>query len=319
MMRRVVKFVAIAMLATVATASHAYPDRPIKIIVPFGPGSSVDAVARRLGNALSDVVKQSVIIDNKPGAEGAIGAQALTSAPPDGYTALVTSSSLPVLAPLMNKSIPFDPVKDFAPVCAVARVGNVMNMRSSLPFNTLGEFLAAAKAAPGKYTFAYSSATTRLAGELLQQETGIKLLGVPYKSTAAGLMDVVAGRVDLFFVDHISVGAFYQSGKIKALAVTGSQRLKSLPSVPTMAESGVPSYELYPWFALYVPMRTPQQVVAQLREATRKALETPALQDWMETSGLENFIVCGEDLTKLQLTEMERWARVIKKANIEPQ
>lgn len=319
MIRGLIKLSVIGMLWTVGLASHAYPDKPIKIVVPFGAGTSTDATARQFGDALSNVLKQLVVIDNRPGAEGVIGAQAVSSAAPDGYTVLLTSSSLPVLAPLMMKSIPLDPIKDFAPVCTIGRISNVMNIRSSLPFNTLGEFIAAAKAAPGKYTFAYSSATTRLAGELLQQETGIKLLGVPYKSSAGGLTDVAGDQVDLFFIDHISVDPFYRMGKIKPLAVTGSQRLNALPSVPTMAESGVPSYELYPWFALYLPARTPQQVVAQLREATVKALETPAMQSWRDKSGLEKFTVCGDDLARYQVTEIEHWGRIIKKANIEPQ
>ena len=319
MIRRLLKLSLIATLSTIAAASHAFPDRPIKLIVPFGAGSSVDAIARQFGSALADVVKQPVVIDNKAGAEGSIGAQALTSAPPDGYTAMLTSSSLPVLAPLMNKSIPFDPVKDFMPICTVGRIDNVINMRSSLPFKTLAEFLAAAKAAPGKYTFAYSSATTRLGGELLQQETGIKLLGVPYKTTIAGLADVAADRVDLFFVDHVSVGAFYDSGKIKPIAVSGSRRLSAFPAVPTMAESGIPNYDLYPWFAVYVPARTPEPIAAQLRDAARKALEAPALQDWLSKGGFDKFVVCGDDLSKLQVSEMQRWGGVIKKANIEPQ
>ena len=219
----------------------------------------------------------------------------------------------------MTKAVPYDPVKDFAQVCTLARIGNVMNMRSSLPFNTLGDFIAAAKAAPGKYTFAFSTATTRVGGELLQQEVGIKLVGVPYKASATGLTDVAADRVDLMFIDHISATPFYQTGKIKPLAVTGTRRLKALPSVPTMAESGIPTYELYPWFGFFLPARTPQQVVTQLREASVTSLKTPAWQSYSDKAGLEEFIVCGDDLRKYQLVEMERWGRVIKKANIEPQ
>ena len=274
MNRRLVQLSLISVLAAAATASHAaFPDKPIKLIVPFGAGSSVDAVGRQIGIALTEVVKQPVVIDNRAGAEGAIGAQAVISSAPDGYTILMTSSSLPVLAPLMTKSLPFDPVKDFVPVCTVARVSNVMNVRSTLPFKTVGEFVAAAKAEPGKYTFGYSTATTRLGGELLQQEAGLKLLGVPYKTSVAGLTDLAADRIDVFFIDHVSATAFYQSGKVKPLAVTGSQRLSVLPAVLTMAESGIPSYELYPFFALYLPAKTPEPIVAQLRDAARKAMD----------------------------------------------
>lgn len=320
MLQKISKRAVLTCMVAAACAGHAaYPEKTIKLIVPFGAGTSTDAMAREFGQALSSVLKQAVVVENKTGAEGTIGGQALISAPADGYTIMLTSSSLTVLDPLMKKTLPYDPNKDFAPVCGVARVGNVMNMSSTLPYKNIAEFMAAAKAQPGKFTFAYSSATTRLAGELFSQASGIQMVSVPYRTSAMGLADVAGGQVSLFFIDHLSATPFYQSGKIKPLLIGGPQRNKSLPEVPSATEAGVPGYVIYPWFGVYLPAQTPPAIANQMREAMAQALKVPAMKAKIETSGMEEFPLCGDALGKFQVDEMNHWAQVIKKAGIEKQ
>ncbi|MBS0473907.1 MAG: tripartite tricarboxylate transporter substrate binding protein, partial [Proteobacteria bacterium] len=228
------------LLVATATAANAYPTKPIKVIVPFSAGTVTDLLARELSQALAVVAKQPVVVDNRTGAEGSIGAQAVLNSEPDGHTIMFSSFSISVLDPFVKKTLPYDPVKDFTPVCGVAKIDNILNFSTSLPHKTVADFLADAKKQPGKFTFGYSSATTRLAGELFQQSAGIKLIGVPYRATVAGLTDVASGQVDLFFIDQTSAKSFYDTGKVKPMVVAGTQRLKSLPQVPSASEVGVP-------------------------------------------------------------------------------
>jgi tripartite-type tricarboxylate transporter receptor subunit TctC len=240
-------------------------------------------------------------------------------AEPDGHTALFVSSSTTVLDPLLKKSLPYDVTKDLAPVCGVARVGNILYVSAPLAHKNVGELVAAAKAQPGKLSFANSSATTRLAGELFAQQAGITLLSVPYKATSAGLTDVAGGQVHMMFIDQVSAAPYVQGGKIRPLAASGSQRHKALPDVPSAAEAGVPGYEIWPTIAVFLPARTPVAIVAQLRDAVAQAAKAPAFAAMREKAGLEDFALCGDALTKYQQAEMERWEQVIKKAGIEKQ
>jgi tripartite-type tricarboxylate transporter receptor subunit TctC len=312
---------AASLLAAAAASSHAqaFPTRPLTVIVPFGAGTSVDVNARDFGQALTGTGKASVVVDNRPGAEGSIGALAVLNAAPDGHTLMFTSSSIPVLDPLVKKSMQFDPIKDFTPVCTVARTSNVVNITGANPIKSVAELVSAAKAAPGKLTYAYSSATTRLAGELFAQAAGIQLMGVPYKASMAGLTDVSSGQVDLFFIDHVSVAPLLQSGKLRALAVSGDKRIDSLPNVPSAKESGVPGYTIQPWFGVYVSAKTPQAVVDQLREFVTQAVNAPAAKAATEKRGQEVLLLCGSQMAKLQSDEIGLWRDVLKKAGIQPE
>jgi tripartite-type tricarboxylate transporter receptor subunit TctC len=302
-----------------ATGHAAYPEKPIKLVVPASAGTITDVLAREFAQSLSTVVKQSVIVENLPGAEQVIGTQTVVRAEPDGHTALFVSSSTTILDPLLKKSLPYDPGKDLAPVCGIARVGNILYVSASLPYKNTGELLSAAKAQPGKLSFANSSATTRLAGELFQQTAGISLLSVPYKATSAGLTDVAGGQVSMMFIDQVSAAPYVQSGKIRPLAASGAQRHKALPDVPSAAEGGVPGYEIWPTIAVFLPAKTPAAITVQLRDAVAQATKAPAFAATREKAGLEEFAVCGDALTKYQQSEMERWAQVIKNAGIEKQ
>lgn len=316
MFRKLSKPIIMGLWLLAAGTGHAYPDKPLKIIVPFSAGTATDVLARDFGMVLSGVIKQPVVVENRTGAEGAIGVQAFLSAPLDGHTALFSSGSLAVLDPLL-KNLPYDPVQDFAPVCSIGSLDNIMNMSASLPYKSVAEFITAAKAQPGKFTFAYSSALTRLAGELFQQASGIQLTGVPYRSSANGLTEVAAGMVDLFFIDHLSAGPYYQSGKIRPMVVAGSKPLTSMPDVPTAFASGVPGYDLSPLFSLYLPSKTPAATTNRLRELVGQALKTQAMTEMLKKRGLEESGICGDALVKNHLTEMDRLRQLIKKAGME--
>lgn len=307
------------LLVSVIGAAHAFPDMPVTLVVPFGAGTSVDAHGRDFALVLGGVVKEPVIVDNRAGAEGAIGALAVIRAKADGHTLMFTSSSIPVLDPIVKKSMQFDPLKDFTPICTVGRTSNVLNVAGAGPFKTAADFIAAAKASPGKLTFAYSSATTRLAGELFQQAAGIRLTGVPYKASVNGLTDTASGQVDAFFIDDVSAAAFYSSGKLRALAVSGPTRIRNLPDAPSAEEIGVPNYTIQPWFGVYVSSKTPPAVITQLRELMGQAMKLPMAAAQSEKRGLAPLVVCGEAMHRLQMEEIELWRGVVKKAGIEPQ
>jgi tripartite-type tricarboxylate transporter receptor subunit TctC len=300
-------------------SAQAFPDRPITLVVPFGAGTAVDVNARDFVQALTPVVKQPVVIDNRAGAEGTIGGVAVLRAQPDGYTLMFTSSSIPVLDPVTKKNRQFDALKDFAPICTVALTDNVINIGGSNRLKTATEVIAAAKANPGKLTYAYSTATTRLAAELFAQAAGIKLTGVSYKASGAGLTDVAGGVVDLFFIDHVSAAPLYQSGKLRPIAVAGDKRLQSLPDVPSGAEIGVPAFDIQPWFGVYAPAKTPAAVVKQLRETVVQALKAPTAIAAMDKRGVKPFVVCGEEMDKLQRDQIELWRKVTTQAGIEPE
>ena len=307
------------MLIAAAGSCLAFPDRTITVVVPFGAATAVDVHGRDFAQALGSVIKQSVVIDNRAGAEGTIGAMAVLNAPADGHVLLFTSSSIPVLDPVMKKSMQFDPVKDFTPICTVGRTSNVMNITGSSPIKTAAELISAAKAQPGKVTFAYSSATTRLAGELFQQAAGVKFTSVPYKASSNGLTDVAGGTVDLFFIDNVSATPYYQSGKLRPLVVAGAERVRALPDTPSGSEIGVPGYQIQPWFGVYASAKTPPAIADQLRVIMRQALQTAVAAANLEKRGLSAYVVCGDAMAKFQLEEVNLWREVVKKAGIEPQ
>lgn len=305
-------------LAAAACAAQAFPDKAITVIVPFSAGTTTDVNARDFAQLLAEEVGQAVTVDNRVGAGGTIGGQRLLSQPADGHTMLFTSSSLPVLDPLMKKDLPYDPVKDFAPICAVARTTNVMNITAEGPYKNVADVVKAAKAEPGKVTFAYASATMQLAGELFAQSAGIQLTGVPYSSSVTALTDVGSGVVDMIMIDHISASPFYQSGKVRPVALAGDQRAKALPDVPSAAEAGVPGYAIRVWFGVYAAAQTPPDVLEQLRAVVGKTLSSPASRANMEKRGLEPFPVCGADFAKAQQDDMKLMQQVLDKAGIEP-
>ncbi len=312
----------LAFAVSAGTASaQSYPDksRPIRIVLPQGPGSASDVLARALAKAITDTSGQNVIVDYKPGGETVIGVQALMTAPLDGYTMMMSSSSTQVLNMVMMPNVPYDPFRDFIPLVGVSKATLAVNLGPSTTFKTANEFIAAARANPGKYTFASSTATTRLAGELLQYTAGIKLLNVPYKVTAAGATALAAGEVDLMIVDPSSISMHWQSGRVRPVAVSSATRVSSLPQIPALREEGVPDYDVTAWFCTYFATGTPAPIVAAMRDILRKAVKAPTFTETLAKVSMEPLDLVGDDLTALNRKEVEMWAKVVKAANLKPQ
>lgn len=310
----------LALVAGATIAQTAYPDKskPLKIILPQGPGSASDVLTRSFAKAITDVSGLNTVIEYKPGAETVIGVQALLTAPADGYTMLLVSSSTPVLNPIMIPNLPYDPLRDFIPLVGISKVMLTLNLGPSTPFKSAREFVTAAKANPGKYTFASSTTTTRLAGELLQSLAGINLLNIPYKTTAAGTTALAAGEVDLMMVDASSVRPHWDSGRVRGLAVSGATRSATLPQLPTVREEGVADYDVTAWFATYFAAKTPPEVVTAMRELLVKAAKSPGFVETLARANMDALDLVGEDINALTRKEIEMWTKVVRAANLAP-
>ena len=309
---------ATAFLAPTGVSAQTYPDnaKVVKIIVPFGTGSSVDMLARAYSKVLSETEGINVIVDNKAGAETVVGVQALLASPKDGYTMLLTTSSTMTLNPVMTPNLPYDVFRDLTPLVGVGKVVVAMNLGPSTTFKTAREFIAAAKASPGKYSCGSASANSRLSCELLQSQAGIKLLNVPYKATAMGLTALAGGEIDMMFADPGSATPLWQGGRIRAVAQSGVTRTPTLPQVPTLREEGLPDYEVVAWFASYFPAGTPAPAVTAMRQILRKATQSKLITDTVTGMGLEPMPLVGDELTKLNRNEIDKWTKVIREANI---
>ena len=311
---------ALAMSLAVSTfALAAYPDRPIKVIVPFAPGGGTDLVARTLSVPMSEELKQSIVIDNKPGGSTMIGTDALAKSPADGYT-LVVATLAHAVNPSLKAKLPYSQDKDFAPVILVGISPNVVVVSADSPYKTFPEFLAAAKANPGKLAFASQGGGTsaHLAGELFNSLAGTKLTHVPYKGAGPALTDVIGGQVDVMFATASAVGSLVESGKLRALAVTTPTRSTTplLAKLPTVAESGVPGYSAGSWYGYFAPAGTPPAVINKLNASIKKGTQTSAFKARVESEGLIIKAGSPEEFAKFVKAEELRWKAVIKDANI---
>jgi tripartite-type tricarboxylate transporter receptor subunit TctC len=307
-----------ALLAAGAAAAQSFPDKPITFVVPFAAGSATDQIARAIGNGVTAETRQPVVIDNKAGASGFIASQQVAKAPPDGYTVLITTNTTHAANEHLFKKLPYDPVKDFSPVAALGKGGQIMVVNPSSPAKTVAEFVALAKKEPGKLSFGSGSSSSRMAGELLQQLAGIKLLHVPYKSNPLAVTDLLGGQIDMMITDTATGLPQVKAGKLRALGVSGAQRSPLAPEVPTIAEAGVKGYEMGYWFAAYAPAKTPPAVVKRLNELLVKAAKSEAAKTtFYEPSGTEVFTTSPEDLAKFQTAESQKWGRIVKAAGIE--
>ncbi|CAN7513583.1 tripartite tricarboxylate transporter substrate binding protein [Variovorax sp. LjRoot130] len=307
-----------ALLGAGAAAAQTYPDKPISFVVPFAAGSATDQIARALGNGVTAETKQPVVIDNKAGASGFIASQQVAKAPPDGYTVLITTNTTHAANEHLFKKLPYDPVKDFSPIAALGKGGQIMVVNPNSPAKTVAEFVALAKKEPGKLSFGSGSSSSRMAGELLQQLAGIKLLHVPYKSNPLAVTDLLGGQIDMMITDTATGLPQVKAGKLRALGVSGAQRSPLAPEVPTIAEAGVKGYEMGYWFAAYAPAKTPPAVVKRLNELLVKAAKSEAAKTaFYEPSGTEVFTTSPEELAKFQHGESQKWGRIVKAAGIE--
>jgi tripartite-type tricarboxylate transporter receptor subunit TctC len=307
--------VALPALSRLASA-QTYPSRPVHWIVSFAAGGPNDVVARIIGQYLSDHLGQQFIIENRPGAGGNVGMQSVLSSAPDGYTIAFVGPNY-AINPALYEKLPFDFIRDSVPVAGTMRLANVMEVHPAVPANNVAEFIAYAKANPGKINFASGGVGTspHLSGELLKTMTGINLVHVPYRGTAPALSDLLAGQVQVLF-DNIpgSIGHI-RSGKVRALGVTGSKRVAAIPEVPTIGET-VPGYDVSIWYGIAAPRGTPPEIVAKLNQAVNAVLADPKLQARLAELGGEPMPMTPAQFGKLVAEETERWGKLIRAANI---
>jgi tripartite-type tricarboxylate transporter receptor subunit TctC len=318
-MKAVVHWMMVALACTAGVASaQTYPDksRPIRVTVPTGPASAVDLLARAYAKAITDVSGVSVVVENKAGAEGVPGVQAFLQAPADGYNMLVVSSSLMSLNPVMIPKLAYDPLKDLVPVQGISQAGLIMNLGTSTTFKSAREFVASAKANPGKHTCASATTTTRMACEYLQAAAGIKLLNVPYKTTAAAMLAVASGEADTIFVDAGSSIAQWQTGRVRGVAVTSPDRLSTLAKLPTMREEGVTDFNMSAWYAAYVRADTPPNIISAMRGILREVAKRPEIAETLTKYSMDPLPMVGDDLTTMNRREIERWSKLVRDNNI---
>ncbi|MBX3653483.1 MAG: tripartite tricarboxylate transporter substrate binding protein [Ramlibacter sp.] len=304
--------------APLLAAAQAFPDKPITFVVPFAAGSATDQLARVIGQAVAAEARQSVVVENKAGASGFIASQQVAKAAPDGYTVMITTNTTHAANEHLFKKLPYDPVKDFAPLTGLGKGGQIMVVNPSLPAKSVAEFIALARKEPGKYSFGSGSSSSRMAGELLQQMAGIKLLHVPYKSNPLAITDLLGGQINMMITDTATGLPQIKAGKLNALGFSGSKRSPLAPDVPTIAEAGVPGYEMGYWFAAYAPAGTPAPVVKRLNELLVKAVRSESARTaFYAPTGTEPFTTTPEELARFQAGESQKWARIIKAAGIE--
>lgn len=300
------------------TQEPPWPTRPLRIIVPFGAGSGNDIVARLVGDHLSRALGQPVVVDNRAGGNGTIGADAAARSAPDGYTLFVTTNTTQAAAPSLMKKINYDPIKDFAPIGRIANTPALLLVHPSLPVKTLADLIALAKARPGKLTYASGSAGTLVPGAMLTSMAGIDMLHVPYKSIPLGLNDVVAGQVDMMFTDMATGTPQVKGGKLRALGVSSAAPVPALPDVPPIAQT-LKGFELLAWYAMYAPAGTPAPVIDRLNRELRAFVGNPATQERLAALGLQPMTSTPAELADFGRGELARWARLIQQAGIQPE
>jgi tripartite-type tricarboxylate transporter receptor subunit TctC len=304
-------------LATMAWAQP-YPSKPIRIIVPFVPGGNVDITARTVAPALGDALGQPVVVENRPGAAGMVGAQAMMGSPADGYTLMMGSNSSLAVAPNLYPNWPYDPLKGIAPISNLAITPFVLVVKLGLPAQSLADFVKLAKEKPGQLSMASggNGSSNHLVGELFQMMTGLKLSHVPYKGTGAALVDLAGGQVDLLFDQASSTVPNVRGGKIRALAVASSSRQSALPDTPTFAEAGLRDFEIDNFTGLVGPAGMPADAVAKVHAAAVKALATPQVRERFASLGVQPVGNTPEQFGAVIREDLARWSKVIKSAGI---
>ena len=314
------RFLAVLLLVLPLQALAQYPQRALKMIVPFPPAGATDVVGRIVAQKLTERLGQSVVVENRPGAGGSIGSDLVAKSAPDGYTILMATSSTHSIGPVLQK-LPYDPLKDFAPITHVANVPNVLVVSPKLPVTSVKEFVAYAKAQPGKLNFASSGVGTivHLNGELFKMLTGVDLVHVPYKGTALSIPDVANGNIAMLFDSLASVMPHVKAGNVRPLAVNAPARSPLLPEIPTLAEAGLPAFDRYTWFGMFAPAGTPPDIVRRLQIEVAAALKAPDLRERFDAVGAEPVGSSSEQFVERIKSDSVRWAEVIKAANVKVQ
>ena len=298
-----------------ASAAEAYPDKPIRLIVPQPPGGTSDILARVLALKLAENLRQQIIIDNRAGASGTIGTDLAAKSPPDGYT-LVLVYTTHATTPGIYGKLPYDPVADFAPVTLAAAAPLLLVVHPKIPVTSVKELIAYAKTRPGELNFcsAGNGSGSHLAGELFNTMTGVKLTHIPYKGSGLAITELIGGQVQLMFAGIVPIDPHVKSGRVRSIAVTSAKRSVAIPQVPTIAESGLPGFEVVGWYGVLAPARTPHPIVARLHNEFIKILQTQDIRDRLLSEGAEPVGNTPAEFTAFIKTDIGRWAKVIKAA-----
>jgi tripartite-type tricarboxylate transporter receptor subunit TctC len=310
---------AIALLASTATLTSqpAFPSRPITMVVAFAAGGSTDLIARVLAQRMGSILGQTVIIENKGGADGAIGTAAVARAAPDGYTIILSTTSTHVINPLLYKTISYNPATDFQPISLVAQSPNILVSSLKFDAKSVSDVIARAKAAPGTLNVATGATMHLLNAAMFKSMAGVNWVDVPYKGSGPALNDLFSGQIDLMFDQLPSSLAQVQGGRLKAVAVTSRQRTSVAPDIPTIAESGLPAFEATSWWAVFAPPKLAPEITAKLNGAVHQALADPKLLATFREMGLEAWQSTPEELTRLLTDERAKWQKVIADNHIE--
>jgi len=306
----------VALIIALPAAAQDYPNKPIRIITAFGAGTATDVAARVIGAEIASQIGQSVVIENKPGAEGQIAAQAAAAAVPDGYTLFFTTQTTQAINPHVYKALAYDPVKSFTPIAGITQGPQIVMVRKDLPAKTIGELIALAKAQPGKLSFGSGNGSSRGGAELFKIMAKIDLLGVPYKTQPQAVADLLGGRIDVIFSDFTAGLPPVLDGRARGLAVTSKEKIPGLEQFPTVAESGVPGFEIFAWTALYAPTGTPKPIVDKLNALVRKATESTAYRNLVKTTYGTSFTGSPEDLAAFQAAETKKWGEIVTTAGM---
>ena len=312
---------AFAAVTGMANAQPAYPVKPIRLVVPFAPGGSTDTIARLIGQKLDEALGQQVIIDNRPGAGGNLGVDYVAKSAPDGYTLIFGHVGTFGFGPSLYAKLPYDPIRDFAPVALFAMVPNMLVVHPSLPANSVKELVALARARPGQLNYGSSGngSASHLATEYFKLLSKTDITAIPYKGTGPLVTDLIAGQTSLTITGVPPLYPHVQSGRLRALAVGSVKRLPLLPSLPTIAEAGVPDYESSTWFGPLAPAKTPREIIVRLNVELMKMLQRPDVRARFAAEGIEALGSTPEEFGTYIKSEIERWSRVIKAAHVRPE
>ena len=310
-------FAAMAAIALSAQAAD-YPEKPIRLLVPAAPGGGADFVARILGVKLTEALGQTVVVENRAGASGTIAADNTAKSAADGYTLLMGQSTSVVIAPHLYKKLGYDTLRDLAPVTLVAQVPNILVVHPSVPARTVSEFIALARAQPDLLNYGSSGngAPSHLAGEMFKSATGVKMVHVPYKGAGLAVNGLIAGEIQVMFAPIVAVLPQVKAGRLRALAVTSATRSAAAPELPTLAESGLPGYEISSWFGLFAPANTPAPVIERLYRETAKALQSPEVRERFAREGAEPVGSSPADFTGYVRAEYAKYARIVRDSGI---
>jgi tripartite-type tricarboxylate transporter receptor subunit TctC len=302
-------------LSTVQGFADGYPSGPIRLIIPYAPGGATDNLGRLVAKELASDWSTTVVVVNKPGANGIVGANEVAKSQPDGQTLLLVVPGH-VINPSIYPNSPYDVIRDFAPITEIATSPWLVVTNKSLPVANLQELIALAKSQPGKLSFGSSEPSSRLAGELFKQVAGVNIVNVPYRGASEVMVDLLGGRIQVAFTTSLSVGSLYRAGKVRALAVAGKSRLVTMPDVPTAAEAGLPGYETAAWYGLYAHARTSKDIISKIQKAVAAVLKRKQILDQLNVMGATPLGTSPEEFSAFTKSEFLKYAKIVKDANI---